>query len=439
MKQVNVDFTILALCCCANACSGSDSAASAGAGGVVKYGSSVALGGMVSTGGGTGKASGGMGQGTSAASGGAASAAGGSSVSGTSGGTSATITTARGGSTSATSATGTKATGGSSKGGTSGTGTGGIAIGGTSVGGTTSTGGTANCPLPTTFKWTSTGALATPKTGWVSLKDFSSVVNNGEHLVYMSTVDTAGAYAGAMMRFSDWSQMATAKQTPLPYGGSHQRFSISNRKSSGCSCTSGDLGPSRISPRRIRRTFRAGPVLTTSIRATRFDETVVCNTTTCYLFFANDDGTIRRASMPIGSFPGTFTNATTIMTDTRENLFEAVQVYSVKGANQYLMIVEAMGTNGRYFRSFTATDLGGTWTPLAATEANPFAGKANVTFNGTAWTADISSGDLVRVNPDETQTIDPCNLQFLYQGLVPTTGSTYNQLPWQPGVLTLVR
>ena len=296
--------------------------------------------------------------------------------------------------------------------------------------------------LPNTFKWTSTGPLAQPKSGWVSLKDFTCVRYHDQYIVYMSRVNDAGtSYGGAMMTFTKWSDMATATQYPVPAGG---------------------VAPTLIyfTPKKIWvLMYEWGPwpfAYLTSTDPTNpagwsaphklydgasIDETVICDSTTAYLFFANDNGNIYRASMPIADFPGAFTNPKTIMTDTKANLFEAVQVYAIKGTHQYLMLVEAMGAAGRYFRSFTATDLAGDWTPLAATESNPFAGKANVTFpDGNAWTTDISSGDLVRTNPDETQTIDPANLQLLYQGLAPhAPGLTYNQLPWLPGVLTLTR
>ncbi|MBB5896339.1 non-reducing end alpha-L-arabinofuranosidase family hydrolase [Kutzneria kofuensis] len=109
----------------------------------------------------------------------------------------------------------------------------------------------------------------------------------------------------------------------------------------------------------------------------------------------------------------------------------------MQGSNQYLLIMEAIGSDGRrYFRSYTSPAINGAWTPLTASETNPFAGQANVTFNGTPWTKDISSGEMIRAGYDQTATINPCAMRYVYQGMVPSATGSYNTLPWRLGMLT---
>ncbi len=328
--------------------------------------------------------------------------------------------------------------------------TGGYGSGGTGTGGGNSgTGGGdpgETCPLPDSFAWSSSGPLAQPREGWVSLKDFTAVVHEDEYIVYMTNHDTGTSWGAAMFTFGDWAEISTASQQPMDRSSVAPTLLYFEPKdvwvlayqwgsTSFSYATSSDpTDPSSWSAEQSLYNY-SGSLPNSSTGP--IDQHLICDDTDCYLFFNGDNGEIYRSSMPIEDFPGTFGPHETIMSRSTNELFEAVAVYSLKGSDEYLMLMESIGSNGRYFSAFTASDLGGEWTDLKTSENDPFAGRANVTFEGDAWTNDISHGDLVRYDPDQRMEVDPCHLELLYQGRDPSINTSYELLPYRPGLLTL--
>ena len=280
----------------------------------------------------------------------------------------------------------------------------------------------------------------------MAIKDFTNVtMADGKHLIYSSTHDQSNYGSQGMAPFTNWSDAASAVQTKMNTSVVAPEIMYFTPKKEWI--LSYQWGSAKFNfmtsqdPTKANGWGGGGSLLNEDVAKADgaaygpIDHVPICDATTCYLFYAGDNGHIYRASMPIGSFPGVFSGSKSILSDTQANLFEAVEVYTVKGTGKYLMIVECMG-GARYFRAFSATSLGGTWTAIsnATGENTPFAGRKNIS-NPPSWTNDVSHGDLVRT-ADETRTVDPCNLQLLYQGYIPSFGGAYDLKPYKLGLLT---
>jgi endo-1,4-beta-xylanase len=319
----------------------------------------------------------------------------------------------------------------------------------------------ASCGVPASFQWASSGALLSPVSNathnLVAIKDPSVVYYNNTWHVFVSTVDTTGNYSIAYLSFPDWdhADSATASyldQNPalVGYHAAPQIFYFTPEKKWYLIFQS---GPPQYSTNddlsnpagwtRPANFFSAEPAVVTQNKGNGgwLDFWVICDTANCYLFFSDDNGTFYRSQTDIGSFPSGLGNTVVVMQDSNAgHLFEASNVYLMKGTGQYLALIEGFDATSyyhRYFRSWTADRLDGSWTPLQDTYAAPFASTHNVSFAGAPWTADISHGEMIREGYDETLTIDTCHLRYLYQGYDPAAPTNpYNNIPWKLGLLT---
>jgi hypothetical protein len=310
--------------------------------------------------------------------------------------------------------------------------------------------------LPTSFRWSSSGALISPKSdathNVAGIKDPSVVFHNGRWHVFASIANASG-YNLVYMNFTDWSQAGSATHFYLDrsaigagYRAAPQVFYFAPQNlwylvyqnGNAAYSTNSDISnPNGWSA--PRNFYSSMPDIIRQNIGNGFwvDMWVICDSANCYLFSSDDNGHLYRSQTTVAQFPNGFTNTVIAAQDSRNNLFEASNVYRVQGSNQYLLLVEAIGSDGRrWFRSWTSGSIAGSWTPLAATESNPFARSNNVTFPAGAWTRDISHGEMIRAANDQTLTISPCNMRYLYQGLDPNAGGDYNSLPWRLGLLT---
>ena len=162
---------------------------------------------------------------------------------------------------------------------------------------------------------------------------------------------------------------------------------------------------------------------------------VICDAQRAYLFFTSNDGRMWRADAPLASFPHGWGRPRVVLED---EIFEASHTYRLKGLNRFLTVVEAQGQGGRrYYKAYTAERLDGAWSPLAASSARAFAFPGNVRFPKGAWTDSFSHGELLRDGYDQTLTVDPNRLEFLYQGVSDDDrkGKRYGEIPWRLGLL----
>jgi len=288
----------------------------------------------------------------------------------------------------------------------------------------------------------------------VSVKDPTIVRYDDKWHVYATTADTNGNWSMVYLSFADWADAANAKPYYLDnnpnlrgyhcapqifYFRPQKKWYLIYQSQPPQYSTADDLSKPETWTK-PESFFGAKPA---SAARLWIDFWVICDERNAYLFSTGDDGRLYRSRTKIENFPKGMSDPEIAIQGPRNDVFEGGMTYRIKGTGTYLTLIEAIGP-ARYYRAWTSDRLDGEWTPVpdADTFLKPFAGINNVVFQSgvKAWTRDISHGELIRDGYDETPTIDPDNLQLLYQGHDPASDPRpYNLLPYQLGLLKLDR
>jgi Glycosyl hydrolase family 62 len=218
------------------------------------------------------------------------------------------------------------------------------------------------------------------------VKDPSVVYHNGRYHVFVSVVNTNQSYSLAYLNFTDWSQADDPQlhfldTTPIGTGykaapqvfyfAPQQRWYLIYQVGNNVAySTTTDIGNPRSwsAPTRF---YSSTPqiVLDNMGNGQWLDFWIICDTVNCHMYSSDDNGQLYRAQTTVANFPNGFSTPIIAMQDSNKFwLFEGANVYRLGAANEYLLLVEAIGEGRRMFRSWTAPSASGSWTPLADTK-----------------------------------------------------------------------
>lgn len=306
-------------------------------------------------------------------------------------------------------------------------------------------------------RWQYSRPLITPEKREVepsrAQKDPTVVRHNGRWHVFM-TVKLPGRSAIEHCSFVDWEQADQAKRTILRVSDSdyycapqvfyfepHRKWyliyqmGVPGRKKMwvAYSTTSEINDPKSWTV--AKPILDGGPSDPRTVGG--LDYWVICDEQHAYLFFTSLNGKMWRMRTSLEQFPRGFDDCQLAL---QAKIFEASHTYRLMGSDKYLTIIEENGR--RYFKAYVADRLDGTWTPIADTAEHPFAGWKNISPRPgvSTWTDNVSHGELVRAGVDQTLTIDPADLRFVFQGMLDRhkSGKNYGQFQWRIGIMTPV-